>query len=84
MRHPFSHDKSGVQVHNMTHLEDGGIEVHPDAMLPSQVVSELATLTVQLKHRQHVCPSICFYSVISCLDFLCFLQTSKAWHDTLC
>lgn len=84
MRHLLLHENGGLQVQNMTHLEDGCIEIHPNAMLPSQVVSKLATLTVQLKHRQHICLSICFYGVISCLDFLCFLQSSKTWHDTLC
>lgn len=84
MKHLTSYKKYDLQVHTMAHLEYGGIKVHPNAMLPSQIVSELAALTVQLKHRQHVCLSICFYGIISCLNFLCFLQTSKTWHDTLC
>ena len=72
------------RVYYMTHLEDGDIEIHPDAVLLSQVVPELTTLMVQLQHRQDVCLRICFYCTICCLNFLCPLQTTKSWHDKLC
>ena len=57
--------------------EDGGIEVHPDAVLAAQVVPQLAALVVQLQHGDHIGLRICLYCAVRCLYLLSALHTNK-------
>lgn len=46
----YHSSRTGGHIQVLMYLENGSVEVHPDTMLPSQAVSQLAALMMQLQH----------------------------------